>query len=854
MLAAGTRIASYEIAGVLGSGGMGNVYRATDTRLGREVAIKTLPEHLSRDDQALARFEREARFLATLSHPNIATIYGIEEHDGRRFLILELVQGETIERLVPLPLERAMSFAMQIVTALEAAHDAGIVHRDLKPSNVKVTPADHVKLLDFGIAKAVAGGDNLSQAPTALHDLTRSGTVIGTPAYMSPEQFRGDTVDARTDIWSFGCLLFEMLAGRRAFDGRSYLELADAVRAIEPDWSALPRATPDSVRQLLHRCLRKDPHERLHSMADVRIELTAVDRHPSKPTFFDSIVSAFRRPRTEPAPTPTPILRLRQFTFAARIEEFPAWSRDGKSIAYSRDVGGIRKLFMKPLEGGDDVQLTSGDCDELQPAFSADGAGLLFVRARDAGRRLEPSDVFGHYGDEASTGDVWSIDIGTRRESRLVENAFNPAVAANGTIAVDASWGGSRRIWILNEHGRNPRQISSDATEAITHVRPSWSRDGSKLTYQQIERTKFNVAVADLETRRTVTITDDAYQNINPVWSPSGRFIYFSSYRGGGMNVWRVPVGPDGMPMGAPQQLTTGAGQDVQIAAAPDGRRLAYATLRQNADVWRLPLDASGKASGEPESVIATSREDSRGAWSPDGQQIAFNSDRTGDMNIWLFKLHDGATRQLTRGAGGDFQANWSPQGNEIAFFSSRSGHADIWKVDVESMKLTQLTRSKSLDINPFFSPDGSEIVYQSDASGRLELWVMQSDGSRPRQISDVGVAGHFMRWLPDGFIYFRSPAHGTMRIAPEGGTPELVTTNSGAHISFSPDGAKFIDVTGHKVLWLYGRDGSAEQLFAFGDPDIRIDYPVWSPDGKWLLFDRFKPDGGDIWIAENVE
>jgi TolB protein len=225
-------------------------------------------------------------------------------------------------------------------------------------------------------------------------------------------------------------------------------------------------------------------------------------------------------------------------------------------------------------------------------------------------------------------------------------------------------------------------------------------------------------------------------------------------------------------------------------------------------------------------------------------------------MNIRIYSFRNGNMRQITRGPGGDYQPNWSPDAREIVFFSSRSGNADIWKVDVASENLTQLTHEPSLEINPFFSPDGKEIAYQSDVSGRLEVWVMRSDGSERRKRSDIGAAGHFMRWLRDGFIYFRSPTtRKLMKVSPTAGDPQPVSENGGAHISFSPDGTKMIDVTGHKVLWLYTVPGDGkQQLFTFDDPDVRIDYPVWSPDGRWLLFDRFKPEGGDIWMAEGIE
>jgi len=225
-------------------------------------------------------------------------------------------------------------------------------------------------------------------------------------------------------------------------------------------------------------------------------------------------------------------------------------------------------------------------------------------------------------------------------------------------------------------------------------------------------------------------------------------------------------------------------------------------------------------------------------------------------MNIWTYSFANQNARQITKGAGGDFQPNWSPDMREIVFFSSRAGNADIWKVNVASGKLTQLTREPTLEINPFFSPDGKEIAYQSDVSGRLELWLMRGDGSAKRKRTDVGTSGHFVRWLRDGFIYFRSPTtRHVMRVSPDAGDPQPVSENGGAHISFSPDGTKMIDVTGHKVLWLYTlADGGKQQLFTFDDPDVRIDYPVWSPDGQWLLFDRFKPEGGDIWMAEGIE
>jgi Tol biopolymer transport system component len=550
--------------------------------------------------------------------------------------------------------------------------------------------------------------------------------------------------------------------------------------------------------------------------------------------------------------------RLSQLTFSEAIEQYPAWSPSGRELAFSREEKGIRSIFIKNLESGEDRQLTRGNYDDIQPAWSPDGGSILFVRARQAGTRLEPGDVFGLFLD----GDVWSIDPDSREERKLVEYAFNPDYSPDGKrIAVDASWAGPRRIWAVDLLGHNPQQLTSDSSEGNWHVRPRWSPDGTRIVFQNIERTKFDVRVCDLGSGRSFWVTNDAVPDLNPVWSPSGRFIYFSSYRGGGINIWRAALLPDGSFFGPPQQMTIGAGQDVEIAISPDGRRLAFSILRQNADIWRLPVDpTTGKPTGEPQEVITTTREDSRGAWSPDGTTIAFNSDRTGEMNIWLHSIEAGSSRQLTRGPGGDYQANWSPDGKQIVFFSSRAGTADVWCVDTESGELRRLTASDSVNVNPFYSPDGRSIAYNSDQTGRPEVWVMNADGSDPRQLSTSGVMGHFIRWTRDGdAVIYRSPAGGnprTVKISISGGEPEpLPEVAGGAHMSLSPDHSRIMDVVGHKTLWVSPLDGGKpEKVYEFPDPDVRIDYPVWSPDGRWILFDRFRPKGGDVWMMENFE
>src|SRR5579863_9612411 len=278
-LAAGTKLGPYEIIGAIGAGGMGEVYRARDTQLGRDVAIKVLPANFVNDPERLSRFQREARMLAALNHPNIATIYGLEQTSGVACLVMELVPGETLAERVkagPVPVEDALKIAAQIAEALEAAHEKSIIHRDLKPANVKVTPEGKIKVLDFGLAKAFAGdatSEDIGNSPTLSMAATMQGVILGTAAYMSPEQARGKVVDKRTDIWAFGCVLYELLTGKPAFHGEDITDILAAVVRAEPDWSRLPASTPTKIRDLLRRCLQKDKTLRLRDAGDAHIEI-----------------------------------------------------------------------------------------------------------------------------------------------------------------------------------------------------------------------------------------------------------------------------------------------------------------------------------------------------------------------------------------------------------------------------------------------------------------------------------------------------------------------------------------------------------------------------------------------------
>jgi Tol biopolymer transport system component/predicted Ser/Thr protein kinase len=835
-LTPGTRLGPYEVLSPLGAGGMGEVYKARDTRLNRDVAVKVLPEAFFEDAGRKARFEKEARLLASLNHPSIAAVYAFEEFFSRHFLVMELVSGEGLDerlRRGALSVKEALSIARKITEALEAAHAKGIVHRDLKPGNVMLTADGSVKLLDFGVAKVVhqkaAAQDSLS--PTRTGGETRAGALVGTPAYMAPEQVRALAVDGRTDLWALGCVLFEMLTGARAFGGETPSDCLASVLMGEPPWGLLPAEVPPAIRDTLRRCLERDAARR--------------------PAQARELSAALTPPEADTAPPP----RLVQATSAEGVEEFPCFSPGGERIAFSRDEGGIRRLVSLDLASGEETALTAGGFDEIHPDWSPDGRILFFVRAREPGRKLEPGDLFGIF----EGGDIWAMDLEAGRESRIAENAFNPAVSPDGTrLAFDASWAAPRRLWITDIRGRNPRQASGDVSEAVVHVRPRWSPDGRRLVFQDIEKTRFLVRVADVETQRLTWVTNDVFLDLCPVWSAGGEAIIFSSQRSGGLNLWKLPVDADGRAAGRLRQVTTGAGQDVGAAVSRDGRRVAFTVLRQNADLWRLPVDpTTGRRTGNPEKVVAGTRENTRGFYSPDGLALVFSSDRAGEMNLWLFDLTNRKLRPVTRGPGGDYQARFSPDGRRLVFFSCRDGGPDIYRVERDGNGLVRLTDNGAINVNPVFSPDGGSIAYQSDLGGRMEVWLMDTGGHDQRPLTQVGVRGHFLLFARDGrHVIFRcsSNPQRTLRVPVLGGEPEPVgEVRGGAHMSLSPDEGRIADVVEHKVLWVspLGEARQPEEVFAFDDPDVRIDYPVWSPDGCSILFDRVRPQGGDIWLLE---
>jgi Tol biopolymer transport system component len=862
----------YRADRMLGAGGMATVYLAHDLRFDRDVALKVLHPDLVAALGA-ERFLREIRLTARLNHPNILTVFDSGEAAGQLFFAMPYIQGESLRERITregrIGIADALRIAIEVAEALESAHRMGIVHRDIKPENILLGQG-HALVSDFGIA--------VTPDTDETRRLTQTGLVVGTPAYMSPEQAAGDTLDARSDVYALGTVLFEMLAGTVPFAAATgQATIARRLTQPAPELVNLAPDVPARVGAAVQCALATRPDLRFESagaFADaLRADLADVegrkwDPHragppPSRPGWktaaalvllggaLAAVALVVARPRAAPGS-----LHLTQVTTSAALEQWPTWSPDGASLVYSVERDGFQKLVLRTLATGQERPLTTGPADDIMPSFSPDGRQVAFVRASGAGGHVEVGDVGGVY----AGGDAWVLDVATGAAHLVVPAAMNPVFSPDGRhLAFDAARSGPRRIWLTDPTGANAVQVTQDSSDAALHASPSWSPDGTHIAYRRFRTvTLSDIAVVDVATHRSIKVTEDLVPDEFPVWSPHGRYIYFSSARGGGLNIWRIPVGRDGAPSGAPEQLTTGPGNDVMPAVSHDGTALAFSILGINSDVWRLPVDpATGKPAGAPEAVVATTREDSRGAWSPDGRSIAFNSDRDGSMTLWLHDLASGRDRAVTAGEGSDYQPNWSPDGRTIAFFSARAGSNDIWTVSLDSGRLTRLTDSSSMETNPFFSPDGRWIAYQSDRTGRNELWVMRADGTGQRQLTHEGVSGHFQRWSADGTaLYVTEPASPVlMRVAlGTGAAAPVPNVGRGAHMSFSPDRRLMMDVDAHKTLVVRDLSGGEPvRVFAFDDPDQRIDYPVWSPDGRWVLFDRASPRGGDIWMIRGL-
>ena len=723
----GRRIGHYEIVAPIGAGGMGEVYRARDLKLGREVAIKILPAGFTQDPDRLARFGREARVLASLNHPNIATIHGIEDSDGIKALVLELVPGDTLadriarSKRAGLPLAEALALARQIADALDAAHDKGIVHRDLKPANIKITPEGLVKVLDFGLAKLQPVSElDASQFQTVTAVGTVEGRIVGTVAYMSPEQARGLAVDKRTDIWAFGCVLYEMLTGHAAFAGPTVSDTIACILQREPDWQAVPVGTPAAVDRVLRRCLDKDPKRRLRDVGDARadLELSPPSSAPhsdgrTRPPYvlwallaIGAVglgVAAWALARSVPSQVAPRIVRAIAVADTPAQEFGPAISPDGKWVAYYSDARGVSDVWVKDIDSGTTSNLT----EKLDL--------VLQVRALIGGLDISP--------------DGTQIAFTARERS---DQSFS-------TWEIPAPFGGTplKRL------------------PGLQAMR--WSPDGKSLVAMSpgsVRGDSLIVADADGGTKRVVVPLSGGRHAHWPVWSRDGTFIYFlCSY----MATVEEPTGLCRVPVegGDVQQVISTERRAMNPATLPDGSLLFSANPRTlDAGLWWRP--ATG---GDPVPLTAGIGEYVDTHLSKDGRR-AVSTLQDVRQSLFEIPVEPGALgpRRITDGYSGEMYPQLDPSGGRLVFSSTRGGGRTLWLARPDASQATKLTGGDTIDDRPAFSPDGKRIAFVSGRGGRRGIWVVSADGGTPQRVGDA-IALDTLAWSTDGnWILFAGP------------------------------------------------------------------------------------------------
>ena len=773
----GRKFGPHRIVSRLGAGGMGEVYRAHDDELDRDVAIKILPSEFARDPERMGRFRREARTLASLNHPNIAAIYGLEESDDVDCLVLELVEGETLRG--PLPIETALDYAHQVAQALETSHGKGIIHRDLKPANVKVTPEGKVKVLDFGLAKAIVGDEQdevRSSSTTATATVTLTGHMIGTPGYMSPEQARGKALDNRTDIWAFGCLLYELLTGKRAFAGETAAETIANVLEREPDWDALPPKTPSRVRDLLRHCLQKDAACRLGDIAVGRRAIEQVQRGSNRwPLIAIAAATAamlaiafglWRNP-AHPADRSN---WVELTNFPDSVAQ-PALSSDGRMLTFIRGRSSFAgEIFVKKLPDGEARQLTHDARQKMMPAFSPDGSRVAYTTLENFEWNTWIVPTRG--GDPK----LWLLNAAALVWSGPHELLFCAIHTAQHMGIVTADEGQLRRRDVYFPADKN----------AMAH-RAFFSPDRKSVLLVEMDKDHFwmpcrLIAVDGTSTGRQVGPPGAACTFA--AWSPDGRWMYLTSEAGGANHIWRQRF-PDGVP----EQITSGPTEEEGIAMAPDGRSFVTAVSLASVSTWFH--DGSGD---RPISLEGNTVDPK---FSADGANVCY--------------------RVVTR----------TP--DERRFMGAEPGQ--IWAMDLHSGLTRPLVTGLPV-IDYDISPDGRQLVIETAASGgKSRLWIAPFDRrSPPRQIPNV--AGRTPMFGPTGEVFFRDSGI-VYRVRPDGaGLRKAIPQEIVLLMNVSPDG-RWV------VAWSVNPGGGMEAL-AFptgGGPAVRVAGTriemQWSPDRR---------------------
>ncbi len=895
----GKTLGHYRIEARLGEGGMGVVYRALDTHLERPVAIKVLRPEAVADPERKRRFVQEAKAASALNHPNIITIYDISAAEGADFIAMEYVRGKTLDQLAGrkgLGLREALRYAVQAADALAKAHAAGIVHRDIKPGNVMVSEDGLVKLLDFGLAKLSERAEGAGADAEATESVkgeaprTEEGALLGTVAYMSPEQAEGKTVDPRSDIFSFGSVLYEMLTARRAFQGETRMSTLSAVLRDEPKpISQVVEGVPRDVEKLITRCLRKDPQRRFQHMDDIKIALEELKEEsesgiqapvaaaPSRPRWpwlgvagllmlalvvgGVLVLQRLRRPKAE-APAPPP--RTVPFTSFAGSERDPALSPDGKQVAFAWDgeAGGNFDIYVKLVEGGTPLRLTTKPANEGSPAWSPDGSRIAFLRETAGGHGIFVIPALG--GPErklgqsaAGAGVPWSFGL------EWLSSPSGLAWSPDGrflAILDKSSAQDPNSIFLLSTETGEKRKLTSPPAQQIGDGFPAFSPDGQTLAFTRCPTAEVNdiyvlpVSSSGTSAGEPKRLTFEGGGIWGLAWTPDGRDLVFSSNRAGSRSLWRIPASS-----GTPERLAVGGENAYKPSVSRQGGRLVYEQRLGDSNVWRTPGPNAKGSGGSPTKMIASTRDDAAPQFSPDGERIVFGSSRSGNQEIWVSDSDGLNVVQLTPFGGPAVgSARWSPDGQQIAFDSTKEGHRDIYVVRSEGGSPRRLTTEASNEVRPSWSRDGRWIYFGSDRTGTWQVWKAQAEGGAAVQVTKKGGREAFES--PDGkFVYYskQSGISGIWRVPVEGGEEtQVLEQGEQGHWAVLEQGLCLLNRTATPQPAIEFFNFATRRLARIAALPKEARTPgngfAVSPDGRWVLYVQVDRVESDILLVEN--
>ena len=868
----GKTLSQYEVQSLLGVGGMGEVYLARDTKLGRSVAVKVLLDAVASHADRIARFEREAKLLASLNHPNIAALYGMEQADGKHFLVMELIEGETIaERLRrgPMPVEEAIGIARQISEALEAAHEKGVVHRDLKPANIKINPSDVVKVLDFGLAKVMENAPanaNVSNSPTLSMAATQAGVILGTAAYMSPEQAKGFPADARSDVFSFGCVLYEMLVGRQPFQGDTSAEVLASVLVRDVDLNALPPNLNPRIREVLRRCLEKSPKRRWHAVADLRAELDSIAEAPRvvataveaaaipRPLWkraipaviaaivFSALGVVGERMLNRPAPGAIiryPLVLPEGQTFSFMSRQMLAISPDGLNLAYLANV----QIFVRSMADMEAHPISMASAQVSTPFFSPDGKWIGFWSALDSSLK------------------------------KIAITGGAPLMICKAELPFGATWSGdqivfsqgSNGIFRVSENGGNPELLVKPQGNE-TYDNPQLLNDGRDILYSSATETgldrwdKGQIIVQSLQSaERKVLIRGGSAAR----YIPTGHLVYALAG-----NLLAIPFdattkelrgGPvpmvEGVARGNAPATSTGA---AQFAFSDDGL-FAYVVGSAGNQPQNLAL-AFADREGKLQPIDLPPQNYIHPRISPDGNQIAVATDDGKESTVWIYDRKSGGPLRRLTFAGRNAYPIWTPDGRYVTFQSDRDGDRAMFKQAADGSGSAERI-SKPADTNTAHEPeswnrDGRTLSFDFIRGGDQGIFTVDSADGKPKELYDPkSTVQKHSSFSADGrWIAYMS----TELNAASGGVPDVfvqpypptgakyqISSNGGRTPAWSSDGKQlFYHVTNTNQIMVV--DVRTQPSFSIGKavalpisgtvhPQQQRNYDV-TPDGKQLL------------------